>query len=293
MQDQIIEHIRQVAKILPKKQASICEYICDHPMEVSALNAAELAEHLHVGTATVTRLIGRLGFQNYPDFRKALRRASVLPAKDAYSTYWDARLQLLSARSNDSHSTYQTVLEQITDWTQELCTPDFFAALDQGVELILKARKVGVIGLRSARALALTFTYSLHNSMNNIIPLCEDSEYAIDTVAEMDCNDLVIIYATFPYVQKTGEIARICQKLGIPMLLITTKSQEMHPLSQSATLTLTAGESSSIPTYIPQLLITELLTKQLNILRADRSTDMLKKLDAILAENNLKIWELN
>lgn len=68
MQDSLIEHIKTVGLTLPRKQAEICKYICDHPLEVSALTSGELSAHLNLGTATVTRLIGRLGFANYPIF---------------------------------------------------------------------------------------------------------------------------------------------------------------------------------------------------------------------------------
>lgn len=292
MQNHVMEQLYDAAKRLPKKQAAICEYIYEHPMEASAMNAAELAEHLHVGTATVTRLIGRLGFTNYPDFRKALRRAVVLPAKATYSSFWETRLELLNVRNSDTNNVYKTILEQTIEWVQELNDSHMFKKLDYGVQMILQARKIGVLGLRSARSLALTFVYSLHNSMDNIIPLCEDSEYVIDTVADMDRRDLVIFYATAPYVTRTGEIARLCKALGIPTILITTNRQEESSLSIPADLILSTGEDSAVATYIPQLLITELLTKRLNVLCGKQARDKLLKLDQILDQNGLKIWEM-
>ena len=292
MQDDVMERLNDAIKILPKKQSVICEYIYEHPLEASAMNAAELAEYLHVGTATITRLIGRLGFTNYPDFRKALRRALILPAKATYASYWAARLELLDVRDGDTYGVYKTILEQTTEWVRELNDPQFFQKLDQGVQMILQARKIGVLGLRSARSLALTFVYSLHNAMDNLIPLCEDTEYLIDTVVDMDSRDLVILYATAPYVSRIKDIAQLCKKLGIPTILITTNQQDDRPLSIIADLILSSGEEPSVATYIPQLLVTELLTKQLNVICGKRARDKLLKLEQILEQNDLEIWEM-
>lgn len=40
---------------------------------------------------------------------------------------------------------------------------------DRRVEMILAAKRIGVVGFRSARPLALAFTYSLYNSISSII----------------------------------------------------------------------------------------------------------------------------
>lgn len=166
MQDNLIERIQAVSASFPKKQAGICKYVCEHPLEVSALTAGELAEQLNIGIATVTRLINRLGFANYPDFRRALRKSSVFTLKDSYPKYWDARLRLLVAENGEETELYHTILGQVSQCIQRLDTSEFFAKLDQGVEMVLSARQIGVAGFRSARALVLAFTYSLHNSMS-------------------------------------------------------------------------------------------------------------------------------
>lgn len=293
MQDDIIKYIKTVELTLPKKQAEICRYICEHPFEVSALTAGELAAHLNLGTATITRLISRLGFSNYPDFRRALKKSSIFNLRDSYPQYWDARLQMLATEHNNQEKIYHTVLNQMTQWMQRLNSDAFFSKLDQCVEMILSARRIGVVGFRSARPLALTFTYSLHNSMDNIISLCEDPEYAYDTVADMGDKDLAVLYATLPYAKKTGNIARLCKKRGIPSILITTNSEESHPLSRISTLVLAAGEGAELSTYLPQLIITELITKRINVQLAESSRQKLQSLDQLLLESGLTLWETN
>lgn len=291
MQDNLIEQIQTASNALPKKQATICKYICEHPLEVSALTASELAEHLGIGTATVTRLINRLGFANYPDFRRALRKSSVFKLKDSYPKYWDARLQLLVTENGEETKLYHTILERVSQCIQRLDTDDFFARLDQSIKMILSARRIGVVGFRSARALALAFTYSLHNSMSNIVPLCEDPEYAYDTIADWSGRDVVILYATLPYAKKTGEIARLCQKQEIPTILITTNSELSHPLAHSSKLVLAAEGGTEFSAYFPQMLITELLTKQINVQLAEISQKRLEQLEQLLSGSGLALWE--
>lgn len=292
MKSSLIERIKAASSTLPRKQTSICNYICEHPAEVSTMTAAEFAKHLNVGTATITRLIGTLGFTNYPDFRRTLRKEILSDAKKSYSNYWEARWELFSTKDRDGE-VYKTMLLQIAELVQELDDPDFFSKLDIGVQMILSARRIGVIGLRSARPLALTFKLGLHNTMDNIVAISEDPEYAYDEVTGMGKEDLVVICATYPYVKKCGDIARLCNRCGIPFILIASGPEEEHPLAKMAQLTITAGAGEDTPSSIPSSIIIELLTKHICTQLAEKTAQTIRKLDQTLMENGLTVWEGN
>jgi len=291
MGENLLEQLKETAAALPKKQAKICAYIFENPLEVSAMTAAEFAQQLGVGTATITRLVGALGFSNYQDFKRALRRMTVSSAKGSYSSYWDQRWKLLGTGKEGENHVYRSVLTQLTDLTREIDTPAYFAKLNAGVEMILAARRIGVMGLRSSRSLALTFRYSLRNTKKNITVLSEEAEYVYDDMSEMDEQDLIIVLATYPYVKRSGDVARLCNRLGIPLILIASGPEEEHPLAGMAQLTLSAGTYDSTPTYLPSLLIVDLLTKNVCRHLAEETSQKLRNLDQILLENGLTIWE--
>lgn len=113
-----LEQIHTIGETLPKKQANACRYICESPKEIASMGAAEFAVALGLGTATVIRLMRSLGFSNYPDFRKELRRA--LAVNDSYSKFWDARLNLITPEGGDERAIYHEVLDQSAALTKEM-----------------------------------------------------------------------------------------------------------------------------------------------------------------------------
>ena len=115
-----LEQIHTIGETLPKKQANACRYICKSHKETASIGAAEFAAALGLGTATVTQLMRSLGFSNYPDFRKELRRALALAVNDSYSKFWDARLNLITPEGGDERVIYHEVLDQSAALTKEM-----------------------------------------------------------------------------------------------------------------------------------------------------------------------------
>lgn len=186
---------------------------------------------------------------------------------------------------------YEAALNQVGQIIQEMNSPGFFAKISTGVEMILTARKVGALGFRAAKPLAQDFFYRLKNSLDNIVLLSDDSDYIYDYLSEMNEKDLIIVFASVPYVKTSGDIARLCKHVGIPTLLVGAGTETEHPLAKLVDHTVTVGMSELVPTNIPSQLITDLLIKGVQARHIDKTVHNLSTLDIFLQENGLTIWE--
>lgn len=236
-------------------------------------------------------LVESLGYTSYSNFKRDLRHAVVSSAGESYSTFWELQQKRLSVNLESGSSRFAGVLFEGEALFRNLNNPHFFAQLEAGIEAILSAKRVFVLGLRTSKPFALNLEYLLKHHMDNVYQLSDESEFMIETIARMKQQDLVIVFAVRPIIKKTGEMVRLCHKLGIPVMLITTGNQDQHPLTSLSRVVISAGEIDSLLSCVPLILINELLAHESGRRLEGQAKQDFQRLERILEENNLTIWE--
>lgn len=132
---------------MSKSQKAIASYISDHYDEAVFMTAAKLGEALHISESTVVRFALMLGYEGYPEFQKALEGW----VKDQLTSV--QRMGVKYAGSTQSEvltSVLQSDMDKIRDTIEHLDP----SAFDTAVDIILKAKKVYISGIRSCEPLA-------------------------------------------------------------------------------------------------------------------------------------------
>ncbi len=132
---------------MSKSQKMIASYISDHYDEAVFMTAAKLGETLHVSESTVVRFAMMLGYEGYPEFQKALEKW----VKD--QLIGTQRLGVKYAGNTQSEvltSVMQSDMDKIRYTIEHLDS----SAFDTAVDIILKAKKVYISGIRSCEPLA-------------------------------------------------------------------------------------------------------------------------------------------
>ena len=70
--ENLLKRLTKIKNTLPKKQGKLCEYIIENGKSVYLMPVSNLADAAGVGRATVIRLVERLGFSAYSEFKKEL-----------------------------------------------------------------------------------------------------------------------------------------------------------------------------------------------------------------------------
>ncbi len=157
----VLIRIRDMIPQMSKSQKKIAFYIQNEYETAVFMTAAELGKQIGVSESTIVRFASALGYDGYPDFQKSLvdcvktKLSSVQKIDEKYGR---------STQSEILASVLNSDIEKIKDTIKNL-NP---SAFDLTVDILLKARNVYIMGLRSNEPLA-SF---LHFYLNMVRPGC-------------------------------------------------------------------------------------------------------------------------
>ena len=158
----IITRMNEKFMRMSKGHKAIAAYISDHYDQAVFMTAAKLGDTVGVSESTVVRFATGLGYDGYPEFQKALESwvtdklntVQKIGAKYGNSTQSEILLSVLSAD-----------IEKIQDTLVTLDAVAFEAAVD----IILEAKTVYLVGVRSCEPLADFLHFYLNMIRGNVV----------------------------------------------------------------------------------------------------------------------------
>ena len=253
---------------LSKGHKLVAAYVVDRYDQAVFMTAAKLGKTVGVSESTVVRFATALGFDGYPEFLKALEewyKSKMNTVQKIGAKYGRASQSelLTSVMSSD--------IEKIEDTMSNLDVDTFELAVD----LILKARKVYVVGLRSCAPLAdfLHFYLSMIRPdvvLLNTTSVSEMFEQMI-RIGDRDC----IIGISFPrYSMRTLKCMEFANDRNAKVITITDSVHSPMNLYSSCNI-LAKSEMASIvdslvaPLSVINALVVALCMRRPNEVQAD------------------------
>ncbi|MBR1441399.1 MAG: MurR/RpiR family transcriptional regulator [Lachnospiraceae bacterium] len=144
---------------MSKSQRIIASYISDHYDQAVFMTAAELGKTLRISESTVVRFAMMLGYEGYPEFQDALEEW----VKNQLTDMQKSGIRFAnSTQSEVLQSVLQSDMEKIHDTLVHMDP----SAFDTAIDIILRAKRVYISGIRSCEPLAefLSFYLSMVRS---------------------------------------------------------------------------------------------------------------------------------
>ena len=158
----IIARMNEKFMRMSKGHKAIAAYISDHYDQAVFMTAAKLGDTVGVSESTVVRFATGLGYDGYPEFQKAL---------ESWVTDKLNTVQKIGAKYGNStqseilHSVLSADIEKIQDTLVNLDAVAFEAAVD----IILEAKTVYLVGVRSCEPLADFLHFYLNMIRGNVV----------------------------------------------------------------------------------------------------------------------------
>jgi DNA-binding MurR/RpiR family transcriptional regulator len=198
---------------LPESERKIADLILDSPGEVAAYSATELADLAGASKAAVSRLIRRIGYENFEAARRAAREAQ----------NWGSPLYLMSRNppKGKFSERIQAHIEQDVrniSLTLEGLRADVFADI---IENICGAKRLYFLGYRNSRHLAAYARTQIMQARADVHLMPAAGETIAEYMADMTREDLLIVIGLR---RRVPEVARAIAKAsaaGISVLYIT------------------------------------------------------------------------
>ena len=209
-----------------KGQKRIAQYITECYDKAAFMTANRLGKTVGVSESTVVRFAVDLGFDGYPSMQKAMQEM-VLNRLTSVQ-----RLEVANDRIGDQDILSMVIQSDIDKLrrTGELVSRDDFQA---SVNAVLGAKRVFIIGVRSAAPLANFLGYYLNYMFNNVhIVTASGTSEMFEKIVGMKKDDVVIAFSFPRYSTATLKAAQYCRSTGAEVIAITDKLES--PLAQFA-----------------------------------------------------------
>ncbi len=274
MTKRLLSKIERCYPSMSKGHKRIADYIAENYDKAAFMTAAKLGDTVGVSESTVVRFASELGFSGYPQLQKNLQEVvkNRLTSVQRMEAAGDGGDMLEHALTSD--------IETIKA-TREHTSREAFNA---SVEAINRARRIYVLGVRSAASLASFAAFYLnfvYDSVSLIEPV--GTGEAFDQAFRINSEDVCIAISFPRYSKQTINMLRFISDRGATVISIT--DSENSPIAQFATHLLLAR--SNMVSFVDSLVAPLSLINALIAAAArERSAEVYKNLSSL--EN---IWD--
>ena len=287
MQENIIDEIAKIKDVVPKKQQKLCHYLVMNYEQVGVMTVAELAEAAGVGTTTVMRLVQTLDYPSFSAFKKDLLNAALMRTTTSYR---GLKQSFNDPAGNAAGDCFSAVMSDGICMLENLGTPSNRQQFDRILQMLLGARRICPLGLRSSRPLALYFEYAVNSFYPHVMQLAHDLDYVYDRVSlYLEPGDVLLVISIWPCTKKTIDVAQMCHDRGISIALITNTS--LNPITKFADAVIDTNSVNHISGDTVILAVLEALVAEMGRRTAPQSTENIERIERILTEHNVVLKE--
>lgn len=270
---EIIRRLNLRGRTLSKGHRRIAAFITERSDKAAFMTAVTLGHSCGVSESTVVRFATAMGYEGYPELQAALQELvrQRLTASERFNIAGEIKENdvLRTVLKNDMRNIRMT--------TEDLSQKDF----DRAVELLLSARRIYVMGLRSAAPLATFLGHYLRLIFDEVVMVQNTIGEVFDEVERITATD-VMVGVSFPrYSTRTVDCMRIARENGARVIGVTDGA--MSPLSVVADVCLYAHTdmASFVDSLAAPLSLLNALIVALSLRRREELSARLRRLETL------------
>jgi DNA-binding MurR/RpiR family transcriptional regulator len=272
----ILDKLISIKGQLPHKQQVLCNYLLNYPEDIGIFTVKELANKAGVGTTTVMRLVESLGYESFIHFRKEFHHIQV-----DYSNKWESVQESFLANDGD-YASLTNVWQESVFLLDQTLTPQLTENFQKAMDLIEKAKRINLLGLRPYKAVAIYMELLIEEFLSKTRQLSYDSDSMLDRILQFEENEVFIVFGFDPLLKRTLDAASVAYEKGVPVILITDYLSS--PIAQYATVILKVECSKKHFSIIPIIALVEAMVIELGKRHSDKSILRMQKLRNVLMD---------
>ena len=278
MKKNLLKEIEERMSGFSKGQKLISNYILDNYDKAAYMTASKLGSIVHVSESTVVRFANELGFEGYPEFQHALQEI----VRTRLTSF--QRMEVTNNLIGDG-DILAKVLMSDSDKIKKTLEDIDREAFDSAVERIAAAKKIYVLGARSAATLAGFLTHSLLMIFDDVIQVQTSSgSEMFEQLMSLGKDDTVIAVSFPRYSKKIINAVDFAKDSGANVISITDSA--MSPIAPQADQLLLAKSdmASFVDSLVAPLSIINAIIVAVAKRKQDELTVRLRQLEQIWDE---------
>lgn len=243
----LLNRINSKYSSMSKGQKMLATYITDNYDKAVFLTAAKMGETVGVSESTVVRFATSIGYKGYPEFQKSLEE---LVRNKLNSVQ---RMEVTYGRITQS-KILETVLQSDRDKIKTTLEKIDHNAFEQAVNLILEAKNIYIVGIRSCAPLASFLSFYLNLMFDNVRLLTTNSASELfEQMVRINSED-VIIGISFPrYSMRTLKALEFANNRSAKVVTITDSIHSPMNLYSSCNLIADSDMASIVDSLVAPL----------------------------------------
>ena len=267
MRDDILSILKEKSGEFSKGQRRIADYITEYYDKAAFMTASRLGKIVNVSESTVVRFATELGYDGYPSMQKAMQEM-VLNRLTSVQ-----RIGVTNDRLGDQDVVSMVLhgdMEKLRQTNDTVSRENFRNAVDS----ILKAKRIFVLGVRSASALANFMGYYLNYMFDNVhVVTTSGGIEMFEKLVNIEAGDVVIAFSFPRYSTATVKGVQYCRSVGAAVVGLTNSN--LSPLAQHSDYVLVA--KSDMVSLVDSLVAPLSLVNALLVALASGRKDVLEK----------------
>ena len=208
-----------------KGQRRIAAYITEFYDKAAFMTANRLGKTVGVSESTVVRFAVELGYDGYPSMQKAMQEMVVNRLTAVQ------RIEVANDRIGNQ-DVVSMVLQADADKLRQTGDTVDRHAFQAAVDAILGAKRVFILGVRSAAMLANFLGYYLNYMFPNVhIVTASGSGEMFEKIVGVGPGDVVVAFSFPRYSTSTAKGAQYCRSTGATVIAVT--DSQLSPLGQN------------------------------------------------------------
>ena len=276
--NEVIKKINEKYDKLSKGQKKLADYIMRHYDKAAFLTAARLGKTVGVSESTVVRFAMHLGYQGYPDFQKALEEMvrnklnSIQRMEVAYGR--SSQSEILSTVLQSDAEKIKLTLENLDE-----------RAFEMAIDILLNARHIYVLGIRSCMPLANFLSFYLNMLFDNVHLIQTSSASEIFEQMIRIGKEDAIIGISFPrYSMRTLKAMEFANNRNAKVITLTDSVHSPMNLYSSCNLIARSDMASIVDSLVAPLSVINALVVALCMKKQKEVVNTLETLEEIWDE---------
>ena len=274
---QVVRAIENMMPEMSKGQKAIARFILSEYDSAAYMTAARIGEIVGVSESTVVRFAMELGFDGYPHFQKLLQEELKVKLTSVQ------RLHASTRFANDGQ-TLKAILQSDLDNVKRTLEHADEIAFAQAVEMILGAKHIYIMGLRSSSSLSSFLNFYMTLLFTDVRHIHSSSANAVfEQILPIAPGD-VLIAVSFPrYSNQTIQSMQYARQRGASVIGITDKPGTFFAENLDVGLYAASDMASFVDSMVAPLSLINALIVAIGIRKKDHIGKTFEALE--------KMWE--
>ena len=273
----IKEHLVEGYNNYPKEVQKAAKYLISNTFEIPVYSLRKISKKAEVSPSTLIRLVRMLGFERYDDFKTVY----IEEAKNSVSHFTLNAQKIQKQKTDKSFVKFEKFALKAIDST---LNDEIYDKIDSIINLILGAKNIYIVGMRSTFSLAFYLHYLLHMMLPNVVLIRDQEGMLMSEITHMNNQDLVFVFGITPL--SSSSIFTIKQIVTKDPKTVVLTDEIIANIVPNATQLVSLGNNSQtfIPSFIPFITFSELLVSKLIAKGDKRILSYIKNTELELSE---------